>query len=78
MRLFKKRPDPYEDAAEELQNLRKMLQEQGEYDSKCRYLEIVAKRLLFFESSLDVVRFLLSVLVGFCAAFLLNRILMGL
>lgn len=75
MKLFQKKPDRFERMHNEIIEIGQMLQEKGEYDGKCRYLEIMAIILLFIDNSLSVIRSVLFAGAGVIAGLLISGML---
>ena len=79
MSIYKssKQPNRFKHGLDEIYDLRDMLKKKGQYDSKCRYLEIMAVRLLFIEDSLRVIRSFLACGLGLLIGHLLSALFMG-
>lgn len=66
--------DRFEHTLDEIYDVSDMLQSKGEYDGKCRYLEIMAKELLFISASLSLLRTILYVGFGVIIGHLLSQL----
>ena len=62
--IRKKRVAYSQQVLNEIENVCEMLQQQGESDSKSRYLEIVAVLALAISDSLDIIQTLLAIGLG--------------
>lgn len=71
---MKKETDRLEHTLEEIYNISDMLESKGEYDGKCRYLEIMAKELLFISAALNLLRTILCVGFGVIIGHLLSQL----
>ena len=72
-----KPPKRFERVLHEIYDLSDMLKQQGQYDGKCGYLEIMAEILLFIEDSLRVIRGFLACGLGLLIGRLLSALFMG-
>ena len=76
MKLFKKdRHDHISDTLNEIYDVADMLERKGEYDGKCRYLEIMTKELLLIQVNLSYIRTALSVGIGLVIGHFLSQLL---
>lgn len=75
MALFTKKPDRYQRALDEIYEITRVLQQEGQYDGKSRYLEIVAILLLSVDMSLHILRSLIACGLGVLIGHLLFRFL---
>ena len=71
---MKKATDRLEHTLDEIYYIRDILQSEGEYDGKCRYLEIMAKELLFISAGLNLLRTILCVGFGVIIGHLLSQL----
>lgn len=62
----------YERALHELDDIRDVIQAEGQYSGCARYQEIMAKLLLSIDDSLLTLRTLFSALLGFAAGIVLS------
>ena len=66
--------DRFEHTLDEIYDVSDMLRSKGEYDGKCRYLEIMAKELLFISTSLSLLRTYLCIGLGVIIGHLLSQL----
>ena len=66
--------DRFEHTLDEIYDVSDMLQSKGEYDGKCRYLEIMAKELLFISAGLNLLRTILCIGLGVIIGHLLSQL----
>ena len=73
MKLFhQERTSRFESVLNEIYDVAKVLNEQGESDGKSRYMKIMAETLLFIDDSLRVIRLVLCFGLGVLTALLLR------
>ena len=77
VKLFQKKPDRFTCILEEIYDISDMLQRQGEYDGKSRYLEIMAKLLLGIDDSLRLLRSYLAFIAGLAISFFIKLLMVS-
>lgn len=72
---MKKADERFERGLTEIEELGKMIEQEGESSAKCRYREIMAVRLLLIEDSLLTIRRMLALGIGLLLGMLLCGLL---
>lgn len=65
--MFRRRNKRLKERFEKIENISKMLKEEGKQDGECSAFEITAKEMVTLLDSLVCIRFMLCIVIGFIA-----------